>query len=314
MKALIADDDQISQRILKTALSKWGYEVTAVQDGAEAWEALQRADSPQLAILDWMMPKLDGIQLCQEIRKRTTQPYTYLLLLTSKTSKSDIVKGLTAGADDYLTKPVNLDELKARIQTGQRILNLQTELIAAREAFQNQATHDSLTGLWNRAAIFAALEREIARAKRAQTTFAVILADLDRFKHINDTYGHTAGDRVLVEAARRMRSKIRGYDTVGRYGGEEFLIVLPGCNETDAAHQAERIRTCLDQTPVEIADAQVVPISLSLGVALGGVDGAETSETLVKSADAALYRAKRRGGNCVEMAQPADRESWAVRL
>ncbi|MBI3602888.1 MAG: diguanylate cyclase [Nitrospirae bacterium] len=313
MKALIADDDQISQRILKTALSKWGYEVTAVQDGAEAWEALQRADSPQLAILDWMMPKLDGIQLCQEIRKRTAQPYTYLLLLTSKTSKSDIVKGLTAGADDYLTKPIDLDELRARIQAGQRILNLQTELIAAREAFQNQATHDSLTGLWNRAAILTALERELARARRKQTSFAVILADLDHFKDTNDTYGHIAGDLVLAEAAKRMRSVLRPYDTIGRYGGEEFLIVLPGCDELGAMHTAERLRTCLDQTPLEITDGHTIPISISLGVALGVADDRGTATQFIKSADAALYRAKGRGRNCVEMAQPEDRESWVVR-
>ncbi|TAJ25950.1 MAG: GGDEF domain-containing response regulator, partial [Nitrospirae bacterium] len=275
--------------------------------------ALQRADRPQLAILDWMMPKLDGIQLCQAIRKRPTQPYTYLLLLTSKTSKSDIVKGLTAGADDYLTKPIDLDELRARIQAGQRILNLQTELVAAREAFQIQATHDSLTGLWNRTAIVAALEREIARAGREQTTFAVILADLDHFKDINDSYGHTAGDLVLVEAARRLRSVLRPYDAIGRYGGEEFLIVLPGCDGPDVMNTAERLRTRLDQPPIEITDGHAIPISISLGVTLGGADGPETAALFIKSADAALYRAKGRGRNCIEMAQPADRESWVVR-
>ncbi|MBM4125127.1 MAG: diguanylate cyclase [Nitrospira sp.] len=311
MKALIADDDPISQRILKTALSKWGYEVMVTQNGAEALEILHRADGPRLAILDWMMPNLDGLEVCRAVRTQAAQPYVYLLLLTSKSHRTDVIAGLGAGSDDYLTKPIDLEELRARLQAGQRILDLQTELIAAREAFHLQATHDSLTGLWNRAAIFDALERESARAKREQTTFAVILADMDHFKRINDTYGHATGDIVLVEATKRLSSAIRAYDALGRYGGEEFLLVLPGCDERNARRLAERIRAGLEGSPVETDDGRTIPISLSLGVAIGGADDAEPPETLVKLADQALYRAKERGGNRVEVAQPAERHVGA---
>ncbi|MEW6542641.1 MAG: diguanylate cyclase [Nitrospirota bacterium] len=301
MRILIADDDSLTCRILETALSAWGYQVVVARDGQAAWEILQRAEAPQLAILDWMMPELDGTEVCQRIRQRAAQPYMYLLLLTARSCKTEIIKGLNAGADDYLTKPVDFEELRARLRAGQRILDLQAELIAAREAFQAQATHDPLTGLWNRAAIFETLGQEFARAKREQAAIGVVLADLDSFKQVNDTYGHLAGDRVLCEAARRMSAAVRPYDAIGRYGGEEFLAVLPGCNGPDAVAVAERVREALERASVEVAEGQIVPITASLGVAAGRGDDAGEPDALVKAADAALYRAKESGGNRTEL-------------
>nr|MBI3613677.1 diguanylate cyclase [Nitrospirota bacterium] len=302
MKILIADDDTISRRILEVALAKWGYEIVVAQNGREAWAALQQADAPRMAVLDWMMPELDGTEVCQEVRKRSDQSYTYLLLLTSKSHKAEIIAGLNAGADDYLTKPVDLEELRARLQAGRRILDLETKLVAAQEALRVQATHDALTGLWNRAAVLKALEQEIVRAKRERTSFGVVLADLDSFKLVNDTHGHIAGDRVLEEAARRMHAAVRPYDVVGRYGGEEFLIVCPGCKEPDVVTVAERIRESVERESVAIAPGKAIPVTLSLGVAVGGIHGAEDPSMLVKLADAALYRAKDRGRNRTEVA------------
>ena len=228
MKVLIADDDAVSRRLLHSTLARWSYEVVACANGTEAWEVLQKEDAPQLVILDWMMPGMDGVQLCRELRKRASQPYTYILLLTAKTQKEDIIAGMEAGADDYITKPFDAQELRVRVRAGQRILDLQTELIRAQSALLVQATHDPLTGLFNRGAILKILEREIDRAHRQGSSVGVMLIDLDHFKNINDTLGHQAGDKVLQEAARLMLESTRSYDSIGRYGGEEFLVVAPG--------------------------------------------------------------------------------------
>ncbi|MDE3243604.1 MAG: diguanylate cyclase [Nitrospirota bacterium] len=286
------------------ALVKWGYEIIASQDGRDAWEILQQADAPRMAILDWMMPELDGLAVCQEVRKRDDHSYTYLLLLTSNTQKAERLAGLHAGADDYLTKPVDLEELRVRLQAGRRILDLETKLLAAQDSLREQATHDALTGLWNRAAIVKALEQERVRANRERTSFGVVLADLDGFKLVNDGHGHLAGDRVLEEAARRMRTAVRAYDVVGRYGGEEFLIVCPGCHEAEAVTIAERIRASLERAPIEIASGEAISVTLFLGVTMGGTQGTDEPIRLIKSADTALYCAKNRGGNCVELAIP----------
>jgi two-component system cell cycle response regulator len=169
------------------------------------------------------MPELDGPGVCRELRKLQEQAYTYAILLTSKESKEDIVTGSESGADDYLTKPFNAEELKARLQTGERILNLEDKLVEAREQMRFKATHDALTSLSNRGAIMELLGRELARSHREATSTVIMMGDVDHFKSINDTYGHPVGDEVLQEIARRLLSCVRSYDFVGRYGGEEFL-------------------------------------------------------------------------------------------
>jgi diguanylate cyclase (GGDEF)-like protein len=295
---LIADDDPVSRRLLQVSLGHSGYRVTVAADGAEALRVLDGQDGPRLAVLDWMMPERDGLEVCRTIRKCARESYVYIILLTARGYRDEIVQGLEAGADDYITKPFHLHELKARLRTGRRILELQEELITAREHLRVQATHDSLTGLFNRMAIQDALMRELKRSRREGKPVAVILADLDHFKHINDTHGHAAGDVVLQATAERMRASFRAYDSIGRYGGEEFLVVLPGCDLAAGIEQAERLRTAISAQAVCVANA-TIPVSMSLGVAATSCDGTEPGPLLL-AADKALYAAKSAGRNRVE--------------
>ena len=307
MKALIAEDDSISRRMLEAFLVKWGYEVMAATEGEEAWGILQGNDPPRLAILDWMMPGRDGIEICRSIRQRKGRPYVYILLLTARGQKQDIVEGLEAGADDYVTKPFDPFELRARLRAGRRIIELQEQLVQAHDALRDQASHDPLTGLWNHGTILAILRKEVARASRSHGPLAVAMADVDRFKTINDTYGHQAGDAVLRESSRRLRAATRTYDSLGRYGGDEFLAVIPGCDPEDAARFAESFRARIDRKAVETPDG-IIPVTLSLGVAALIDPPSARAEALIRIADAALYRAKTAGRNCVALATPQDIE------
>lgn len=310
MKILIADDDDVLRHILQATLTRWGYEVVVSRTGLEAWQVLEGDDAPKLAILDWIMPGMDGIEVCREIRKRVDEPYIYVLLLTAKDRKEDVVAGMDAGADDYLAKPFDPEELKVRLRAGRRILDLQSELLAARERLHYQATHDSLTGLLNRAAALEALRTELERANRQDLALSVILADVDHFKQINDTYGHAVGDAVLCEAAHRMKSSVRVYDTVGRYGGEEFLFILPGCTGANAVMQADRLRTCITEHPIELSRLSI-SFTVSMGVVIRDSGVPDDLDTLIQEADAALYQAKILGRNRVvrsgstEMPPPA---------
>jgi two-component system cell cycle response regulator len=301
LRVLVAEDDRVSRTILKLNLEKWGYEVVVCTDGLQAWSELQKPEAPRMAILDWMMPGMDGIEVCKAVRERTLQPYVYILLLTAKSLKEDLLTGLNAGADDYLTKPMDPQELELRLRTGRRILDLQSELIAAREDLHIQATQDSLTGVWNRRAVFESLESELLRAVRQHIAVGVILADLDHFKSINDTHGHGAGDTVLREAASRMVAALRPYDRLGRYGGEEFLIVAPGCSLEDVIGVAERLRLALLAAPIETRSG-AIEISASFGVISSAQFGDVDSDALIQSADEALYQAKASGRNCVQAA------------
>jgi diguanylate cyclase (GGDEF)-like protein len=246
-----------------------------------------------------MMPGMSGVEVCRQVRRQPEEPYIYVILLTAKGQKQDIVEGLDAGADDYLTKPFDAHELRARLRAACRIVELQQQLISAREELRVQATRDALTGIWNRGGILEILNRELARAEREKTSVGVILADLDHFKEINDIYGHLAGDAVLREAVRKMRSAIRVYDTMGRYGGEEFLIVMAGCDTIGAPKLAERIRAAVGNGPIEIFEG-TFPVTVSLGVAVS--EGALLAESIIRAADLALYRAKNGGRNRVELA------------
>jgi two-component system cell cycle response regulator len=194
VKILIADDDALSRRLLEKTLSRANYEVTLVADGQQAVSVLSQPDAPRLALLDWMMPELDGPGVCREIRRRRDQGYIYMVLLTSREAKEDIVAGLESGADDYLVKPFHVDELKARVRTGERILQLEDSLVEAREQMRFKATHDPLTSLWNRGVIMDLLNRELARSQRERGCTAIILGDLDHFKSVNDNHGHLVGD------------------------------------------------------------------------------------------------------------------------
>ena len=299
-RVLAAEDNPIFQSMLRNLLKRWGYEPVIARDGKEALRILQSEDAPRLAVLDWMMPGTDGVEVCRQVRAANREPYIYILLLTSRADSQDLVDGMDAGADDYLTKPFKAPELRVRLRAGCRILDLQAELLHAREALREQATHDGLTLLFNRTAIMEVLGNEIARAERERQPLALLMVDLDRFKHINDTYGHLDGDAVLREAARRMKAAGRCYDSIGRYGGEEFLIVLPGCNAADAHAQAERVRESLASFPFA-AGSGALDVTCSIGVSCVGVSRATHAgaDTLIHQADEALYRAKSQGRNRV---------------
>ena len=234
LRLLVADDDPALLRLLERLLPTWGYEVSTATNGNEAWALLQEPERPALALLDWSMPGVQGPEICRRLRAEAREPYVYVLLLTAKHQQEDMVEAIQAGADDFVRKPFDRAELQARLWAGRRIVDMQAELARTREVLRTQALHDVLTGLWNRRAILDALERELARARRGSLPVAVALLDLDHFKRVNDTYGHAAGDSVLKEAAARMAGTVRPYDPIGRYGGEEFLVILPGCDEAGA--------------------------------------------------------------------------------
>jgi diguanylate cyclase (GGDEF)-like protein len=309
VKILLAEDDEISRHILRETLRRWGYDVVTASDGLEAWRLLQEKDAPKLAILDWIMPGMDGIDVCRKVREELKEPYVYALLLTSKSDKQDMIEGMGAGADDYILKPFDPQELRMRLSAGRRIVELQAQLLATRESLRYHATHDSLTGLSNRGEILDRLQREINRASRERTNIALIMVDVDHFKSINDSYGHVAGDMVLAELAARMRAAVRSYDAVGRYGGEEFLVILPGCNAANAIKHAERLRELVTSEPVMLSESGVF-VTISLGVVSKCPSNMEDVNCLIRSADAALYRAKSGGrnqvilGDLIEAARP----------
>jgi two-component system cell cycle response regulator len=298
MRILIAEDVLVQRRLLEGLLTQWGHEVVVASDGEQAWSVLKGENRPDLAILDWVMPGMDGLRVCRELRKDADHKYIYILLLTAKDRKQDFVEAMEAGADEYLVKPFDAQELKARLIAGKRILDLQEQLVCANRCLQFQASHDTLTTLFNRGAIVGILQNELTRALREGKSLSVILADIDHFKKINDTYGHSAGDAVLRRAAQRMQSSVRSYDSVGRYGGEEFLIVLPGCSSSMAMERAEQVKLTLGEPSPDPSEPR---ITVSMGVAVA--KGPAKVEELLSTADGALYQAKRNGRNRVESDQ-----------
>jgi diguanylate cyclase (GGDEF)-like protein len=297
---LIAEDDTVSRIALQRRLEGWGYRVAVVGDGEAAWEALRADNAPPIAILDWTMPGLDGLEVCRRLRLNQTDHYTYVILLSAREEKSAIVTALQAGVDDYLVKPCEWNQLEARLVVALRILSLQAQLISTREQLRQEASHDPLTGLWNRRAATAGLRRDLARAARTGEPLAVLLADIDRFKTINDTWGHPVGDRVLVETAERLRRTVRDSDSIARWGGEELLIVLPDTDVDAAFEVAERVRQTVCGVPFAI-DGDLLPVTLSMGITVTHEATADGWDDLLRHADEALYRAKASGRNRVEM-------------
>jgi diguanylate cyclase (GGDEF)-like protein len=283
------------RRILQSWLENWGYRVTVAEDGAKAWDKLQQELRPQVLILDWMMPEINGLELCRKVREQNQIPYQYILLATAKDAKQDLVRGLEAGADDYLTKPFDRSELRARLRACNRILTLQDDQMQAHEQMRFQATHDPLTGVWNRGAILETLRRELERSARSNAATGLLMLDIDHFKKINDTHGHLTGDAALREVTQRILKSVRSYDSVGRYGGEEFLIVLPGCGRDELDHGAERIRSAVDSGPMFL-NGSTLSITVSLGAAVT-TGGTISDMQMLAAVDSALYRAKEIGRN-----------------
>jgi len=300
---LIVEDDPVSRRLLEKTLVKAGHEFVSVENGRKALEKFKERFFP-IVLTDWMMPEMNGLELCRAIRERTNTGYVFTVLLTAKDSKDDIVAGLEAGADDYLTKPVNQAELIARIKTGIRILELERSLKRANEEIRILSITDPLTGCYNRGYMTERLPQEIKRAKRYRHSLSLVLCDIDDFKKINDTYGHQVGDRILKEFVQWINESIRdGVDWLARYGGEEFLIVVPETDTKGACCVAERLRRMLSQRAIEI-QGERIHITVSFGVTGLDPDTPDekiSPEALITQADECLYQAKQEGRNRVRV-------------
>lgn len=290
MRVLLADDSAVSRAAIARMLASWGYEAVSCATGDEAWRILQGPDAPQLAVLDWVMPGLDGAEVCQRVRASRSERYVFVYLLTARDSQDDLLAGLEAGADDYLVKPVSPAELRVRLRNGRRVVELQQQLLHAREGLRAQAELDPLTSALNRRAFGELAAATLSSSCQA----ALVLADLDHFKSVNDTYGHRAGDAVLVETVRRLRSVLRAEDRVGRWGGEELAVLLPRCAPASAWAVAERLRREICKHPV-VFEGNAITITASFGVAVA--TAGESPDALTERADQALYRAKRAGRN-----------------
>ena len=301
MRALVADSDPDRLRQLETWLTKWGYDVSPARNGVEAWNRLSTEKEPILVILAWTMDAMHGIDICRRLRLQPELPSAYVLLVADGRQGADLLEGLNAGADDFLYAPLDAIETRARVRTGARIVEVEAALRASQEALRVQSTRDGVTGSWNHGAILELLQRERERARRKSGSVGVVLADLDEFRKVNENLGHPVGDEVLREAARRLNSSVRPYDAVGRYGGEEFLIVLPGSDGLGALTVAERIREAFAKRPVHTS-AGPVPVTLSLGVAAEGGEAINDSAALLQAADSALKRAQQGGRNRAALA------------
>jgi two-component system, cell cycle response regulator len=298
MKILVAEHDPVARMLLARRLRDWDYEPLTADNGEEALALLRGVDGPAIALLDWMMPRLDGPDICRALRADKREPDTYILLLTARAERAVIVECMDAGADDYIVKPYDKKALEMRLAVARRVVDLRRNLLRARETLRYLAMHDALTGLMNRMAVLDVVNRELSRSRRDGTPLSLALGDLDHFKALNAARGQRAGDAVLRETARRITSVVRHYDTVGRYGGEAFLVVLPGASPGDAREVAERIRHEIQREPIPVDD-DVVDVAMSLGVSTCIPDESTTERLMLKAADDALYQAKARGRNRV---------------
>jgi len=300
LNILLADDSETMRGFLEVRLKYWGYHVQSVDDGKKAWDILLSNNRPQIALLDWVMPEIDGVTLCRKIRSDISKSYIYIILLTAKRHKKDMIEALNAGADDFISKPFDLDELQVRIRAGKRIVQLMDQLISQTEELKILATYDTLTGCLNRQEILETLSREMSRSGREFSSLGILMIDIDYFKKVNDTYGHLTGDIVLKELAHRMKNAIRLYDTIGRYGGEEFLVILPKCGKEETFIVANRMNQCVNEKPVITPSAEIT-VTISIGITCMIPDPwSLDKDAMIQLADTALYQAKNKGRNCVE--------------
>jgi len=299
LPVLVVDDSPFSRKLLERALSGDSYSLLFAEDGNGALQ-LFKEHRPAIVITDWMLPDSTGPELCQRIRTESPDSYTYIILLTSMTEKEDIVKGLSSGADDYLTKPFDRGELLARIGVGRRMIDLHREIDAKNKLLLEMAHTDSLTGLPNRRAIEEWAKRQLRGAARHGYSLWVVLADLDGFKNINDSYGHEAGDQVLCGVARILKEHTRASDLSGRMGGDEFLLVMTHVEKANIPLAVERLREKIASLKFSFG-GESISVTASFGVC--GFQGKEPPEfsVLVRQADNALYGAKRAGRNQVKI-------------
>jgi diguanylate cyclase (GGDEF)-like protein len=296
LRVLVAEDEALSRRMLTMVLESWGYPVDIARDGREAWERLSSPCAPALVLLDWMMPEINGLDICRRLRSDADRPYSYLIVLTANSSTADLVEALDAGADDFIAKPFNHDELRVRLRVGERIVTLQQEL-------HRRGSYDELTNLLNRRTFLESLRRVHDRAARTDTQLGLAMLDVDHFKRINDLHGHQAGDIVLSEVARRLSASVRPTDLTCRYGGEEFVVAMPDCSVPAAAGIGERLRAIVSDTPIALPESSIT-VSVSVGISVATLTSQTGYDHLLQAADRALYRAKAAGRNRVEIAEP----------
>lgn len=308
MKVLLAEDDTLASKELRSNLIEWGYEVTTTDNGLEAWNALTKEslehtepDSipTRIAVLDWEMPKMSGVELCRKIRNELLprwKHYIYIILLTGRDHQDDIIAGLDAGADDYITKPYDSVELKVRLRNGNRIIELEDRRIAS-------AVTDHMTQLWNRTKIREFLNEEVDRSNRNGSSLGVLWADIDRFKQINDTYGHIVGDQVITELAKRLANSMRRYDKIGRFGGDEFLAVFPTCRQDNIEVIGNRLCRAANSSDVK-TDAGHLNVTISVGGTSSEFYPQLSPDELIEASDRALYLAKNAGRNQVKVIEP----------
>ena len=306
MQILVADDERSLRLILSKALRKWGYDTVEAENGEEAFSILNLENPPMIVILDWMMPRMDGIEVLRKIRAEDREIPFYIIMLTSKNEKADIIEGLNEGADDYLAKPFDLGELRARINSGKRIVELHKELVDSKKKLEYQLEHDVLTGLYSRRFIMEKLNREIARSQRTGSSFAVAICDIDHFKKINDSYGHQAGDIVMREFGKILEGNIREYDSVGRIGGEEFLMITPLKNEEDEISLFERVRSKVENGRIAVESGE---ISMTVSIGVTFYETGKNSDKIIFEADKALYIAKNSGRNRVVFSKNQEENS-----
>lgn len=306
IKILIVEDDLVSRRFLEKLLTNWGYEVLSAENGQEAWEILQK-ESPKIVIADWIMPVMDGVTLCRKIRTESISGYIYLIMLTCRDEKDYIVEGLAAGADDYVTKPFDHDELKVRIRAGERILNLEKnlndknmELQGLNRRLEELVRIDPLLEIGNRRSFYETIDKVHSRALRHEQGYGIIMCDIDHFKAYNDTHGHLAGDHILKTIADAVKNSLRSFDDIFRYGGEEIVILLPDQDIDKTAGIAERLRKDIESLGIEHKGSDTGILTISCGVAAFTKEETESRwEVVLDVADKALYKAKAFGRNRV---------------
>lgn len=309
MKLLLVDDEELSMAYLKEVVKPWGYEVITASDGRQAWGLLENEQEPVLAVVDWVMPDIDGIELCRRIRDRAQGNLIYVIMLTVRSDKEGLVLALNSGADDYISKPFYAEELKSRLQVGRRMLEYQytlscltDELIQANQELHRMVAIDGLTGIPNRRHFEERYKEEWRRAVRDGIPLAVIMIDIDYFKKYNDFYGHIAGDNCLKQVAQVLSDTIsRAGDLVARCGGEEFVVLLPNTDSVGAVVVAEALRSAVNRLALAHCGSSSQLLSISLGVAAGLPQQGDNSAELLKKADRALYQAKAAGRNNVRI-------------
>lgn len=307
MRVLIAEDDAVSRMILRRAVQRFGHEVLVAEDGRKAWKLYRETPGVDVVISDWMMPDMDGLELCHRLREEKRDEYTYFIFLTTLNGKEHLLEGMQAGADDYLSKPLDRDQLEVRLIAAARITALHRQLTKQKEELEKlnfelfkQARRDPLTRLGNRLRLREDLDALRDRVERCGHSYCAVLCDVDSFKLYNDHYGHLKGDEVLQKVAKAILQSFRSRDACYRYGGEEFLIILPEQTLESTALAAERLRRAVEELaiPHEASEPGGI-VTVSCGLAELSPGEKKTVEEFLKEADEALYQAKESGKNKV---------------